>query len=152
MGLGVVEVEVGMVDAVVGFDVVEVEVDKVDAVVGLDVVEVEVGRVDAVVGFDIVDCIVAFWAQTVTYSAQGTHVVRMDQPSGLFPANLTIAECRASVHNFNGFRESSKFDHIIFNYDYAFRQSFPDPTQMEDPAQARLMLVRRHVHLRFCIH
>jgi hypothetical protein len=62
----------------------------------------------------------------------------------LFPCNITLEECYAATKGFPGFRNVEKFDHIIFNYDFAFRQSFPDPELQETQEQKRLMAIRRY--------
>lgn len=61
----------------------------------------------------------------------------------LFPHDITIEECRQATLNFPGFRETKKDDYISFNYDFAFRQTFPDPKLASSPEEARLLSVRR---------
>uniref|UniRef100_A0A6B2L699 T4 RNA ligase 1-like N-terminal domain-containing protein n=1 Tax=Arcella intermedia TaxID=1963864 RepID=A0A6B2L699_9EUKA len=54
-----------------------------------------------------------------------------------------MAECREAITNSPGFRELKKSDYVVFSYDFAFRESFPDPTLQADPHRRRLELVKR---------
>jgi len=61
----------------------------------------------------------------------------------LFPSNLTIEECREATKGFPGFRVQEKADYLTFNYDFAFRESFPDPKKCNNAKEARLLSIRR---------
>lgn len=61
----------------------------------------------------------------------------------MFPHNITIDECRTATRGFPGFREQRKHDYISFNYDFAFRQTFPDPNLAATAEEARILSVRR---------
>lgn len=56
---------------------------------------------------------------------------------------MTLEEARQAVKDAPGFRETKKGDVILFNYDFAFKGSFPDPAAETDPKKAYLMKVRR---------
>ena len=56
---------------------------------------------------------------------------------------MTLAEARAAIKDAPGFRETKKGDVILFNYDFAFKGSFPDPATQASPKLAYLMKVRR---------
>lgn len=61
----------------------------------------------------------------------------------LFPRNMTLTEAREAIKDAPGFRETKKGDVILFNYDFAFKGSFPDPASEADPKKAYLLKVRR---------
>lgn len=63
--------------------------------------------------------------------------------SPLFPQNLTLEECREAIKGCPSFREIKKDDYIIFNYDYVFHGSFPDPKKATSAKEARLFQIRR---------
>lgn len=67
----------------------------------------------------------------------------METKTEIFPSNITLLECYESIKDFPGFRVSEKLDLVIFNYDFAFRQSFPDPMLEETEKMRRLMSIRR---------
>ncbi|GAM20255.1 hypothetical protein SAMD00019534_034300 [Acytostelium subglobosum LB1] len=61
----------------------------------------------------------------------------------MFPHDLTIEDCREATKNVPGFRETNKNGLICFNYDFATRQSFPDPLSAPDHKTSYLLKVRR---------
>lgn len=69
-----------------------------------------------------------------------------DSATNIFPENITVEECRAAIRNAPGFREAVKEDYLLFNYDYAFTGSFPDPMLAATPLERRLLQIRRYVH------
>lgn len=60
----------------------------------------------------------------------------------IFPSNITIEECQIAA-DFKGFRINRKDDYIIFNYDYAFRGTFPNPNDAETEDEKRMLSIRR---------
>jgi hypothetical protein len=60
-----------------------------------------------------------------------------------FPQNITVEECRQAIHKAPGFRETVKGDYRLFNYDYAFSGSFPDPNLAATPTEKRILQIRR---------
>jgi RNA ligase len=61
----------------------------------------------------------------------------------LFPHAMTIPEARLAIAGAEGFRETVKGDYTLFNYDFCFKGSFPDPSSAPDLATAYLWKVRR---------
>lgn len=60
-----------------------------------------------------------------------------------FVQSPTIAQCRAAIENASGFREVNKDDYVLFNYDFCFRGSFPDPRTAPTVEEALLRQTRR---------
>jgi hypothetical protein len=60
-----------------------------------------------------------------------------------FPSHLNLKICRAAVKGNKEFRETTKDDLIILNYDYCYKGSFPNPNQEKDDLRKYLMKVRR---------
>lgn len=67
----------------------------------------------------------------------------LGQLKHLFPRNMTLTEAREAIKDAPGFRETKKGDVILFNYDFAFKGSFPDPASEADPKKAYILKVRR---------
>ncbi|KAK5579194.1 hypothetical protein RB653_008873 [Dictyostelium firmibasis] len=63
--------------------------------------------------------------------------------STLFPHDLTIEDCREAIKDVVGFRETLKNGLICFNYDFCFKDSFPNPEIEPDDKKAFLYKVRR---------
>ncbi|KAL6079687.1 hypothetical protein QOT17_000802 [Balamuthia mandrillaris] len=75
--------------------------------------------------------------------AAATAVDYAAKVNGLFPVDITLEEARRAIVGFPGFTESRKDDVIIFNYDFCFKTTFPDPNTAEDAETAYLRRVRR---------
>eukprot|EP01132_Coremiostelium_polycephalum_P006072 gene6072-7564_t len=67
----------------------------------------------------------------------------LERNKSLFPQNITIEDCREAIKGVSGFRETVRGDIICFNYDYCFRDTFPDPLKESDPKLSFLYKVRR---------
>ena len=80
----------------------------------------------------------------------------------MFPANITIEDCRKATsflpsdsanpkfvpgEPFPGFRENHKGELVFFNYDFAFRETFPDPELAGSDEERRLLQIRRFLSL-----
>ncbi|KAM9970060.1 hypothetical protein ACTFIR_001900 [Dictyostelium discoideum] len=63
--------------------------------------------------------------------------------STLFPHDITIEDCREAIKDVAGFRETTKNGLICFNYDFCFKDSFPNPDIEPDDKKAFLYKVRR---------
>ncbi|KAN0019638.1 hypothetical protein ACTFIU_002856 [Dictyostelium citrinum] len=63
--------------------------------------------------------------------------------STLFPHDITIEDCREAIKDAAGFRETVKNGLICFNYDFCFKDSFPNPDIEPDDKKAFLYKVRR---------
>lgn len=68
-----------------------------------------------------------------------------ESSNSIFAENITVEECRQAILNAPGFRETVKGDYRLFNYDYAFSGSFPDPNLAPTPLEKRLLQIRRCV-------
>ena len=62
-----------------------------------------------------------------------------------FVQSPTIEQCRAAIKDASGFREVEKDDYVLFNYDFCFRGSFPDPRTAPTVEEALLRQTRRCV-------
>ena len=64
-----------------------------------------------------------------------------------FVQSPTIEMCRAAIKDCSGFREVEKDDYVLFNYDFCFRGSFPDPRTAPTVEEALLRQTRRFVQV-----
>lgn len=62
-----------------------------------------------------------------------------------FVQSPTIDMCRKAIKDCPGFREVEKDDYVLFNYDFCFRGSFPDPRLATTLEEALLRQTRRCV-------
>ncbi|EGC32031.1 hypothetical protein DICPUDRAFT_156047 [Dictyostelium purpureum] len=63
--------------------------------------------------------------------------------STMFAHDITIEDCREAIKGVAGFRETLKNGLVCFNYDFCFRDSFPNPDKESDSKKAFLHKVRR---------
>lgn len=83
-------------------------------------------------------------ASTSSSSAPPVPQEVLDLP--YFVQTPTIDLCRAAIKDCAGFREVSKDDYVLFNYDFCFRGSFPDPRAAPTVQEALIRQARRCVH------
>ena len=62
-----------------------------------------------------------------------------------FVHSPTIELCREAIKDCSGFREVNKDDYVLFNYDFCFRGSFPDPRSAPTVHEALVRQARRCV-------
>lgn len=62
-----------------------------------------------------------------------------------FVQTPTIDLCRKAIKDCAGFREVEKDDYVLFNYDFCFRGSFPDPRLATTVEEALIRQARRCV-------
>lgn len=62
-----------------------------------------------------------------------------------FVQSPTIELCRKAIANVPGFREVEKDDYVLFNYDFCFRGTFPDPRKAKTVEEALILQTRRCV-------
>ena len=60
-----------------------------------------------------------------------------------FAQNLSIEDCRRATSGRKEFRETIKDDLLIFNYDFCFGSTFPDPFKEQDEELRNLYKIRR---------
>jgi hypothetical protein len=70
----------------------------------------------------------------------------------LFAQELTIEICREAVKGLREFRETVKEDLLVFNYDFCYGATFPNPEKETDPHKRYLYKVRRSVNDQYCFH
>lgn len=61
-----------------------------------------------------------------------------------FIQSPTIEQCRAAIKGQSGFREVQKDDYVLFNYDFCFRGSFPNPYEAPTVEEALLRQTKRY--------
>jgi hypothetical protein len=61
-----------------------------------------------------------------------------------FVQSPTIDMCRRAIEGCPGFREVNKDDYVLFNYDFCFRGTFPDPYTATSVDEALLRQTRRY--------
>lgn len=63
--------------------------------------------------------------------------------STLFPHEVTIEDCREAIKGVPGFKETRTGDHICFNYNFCWKETFPNPLSVVDHKVAFYLKVRR---------